>query len=112
MAPPTIAPPMRPAATPAATPRCALAGLAASAPATVATARKAESVFFISWSLLEDGAVNSGAGFKVYSRRIRNRLSRQKAHNRQLEVNASYPSAEKTVFSSRIAKTFRKQMLP
>src|SRR3954449_3444147 len=53
MAPPTIAPPIRPAARPAATPRCALAGVEASAPARVATASKAEIVFFISWSLLE-----------------------------------------------------------
>src|SRR4051794_25974660 len=53
MAPPTIAPPIRPAATPAATPRWALAGLEARAPASVATARKAEIVFFMFWSLLE-----------------------------------------------------------
>src|SRR4051812_22646392 len=66
MAPPTIAPPIRPAATPAATPRCALAGVEASAPATVATARRAEIVFFISVSLLKV-APRSGAGFKVYS---------------------------------------------
>src|SRR3979409_725948 len=53
MAPPTIAPPTRPAATPAATPRCALAGVAASEPAIVATATKAANVFFMSWALLE-----------------------------------------------------------
>src|SRR5439155_12873807 len=47
MAPPTIAPPIRPAATPAATPRCALAGVAASEPAIIATATKAANVFFI-----------------------------------------------------------------
>src|SRR5260221_4961189 len=47
MAPPTMAPPISPAATPAATPRCALAGVAASEPAIVATATKAANVFFI-----------------------------------------------------------------
>src|SRR3954447_8260154 len=66
MAPPTIAPPIKPAARPAATPRCALAGVEASAPAMVATARRAEIVFFISVSLLEV-APKPGAGFKVYS---------------------------------------------
>src|SRR5471032_1084388 len=42
-----MAPPISPAATPAATPRCALAGVAASEPAIVATATKAANVFFI-----------------------------------------------------------------
>src|SRR6266850_3377036 len=42
-----IAPPSKPAATPAATPRCALAGVAASEPAIVATATKAANVFCI-----------------------------------------------------------------
>src|SRR3954464_11112676 len=53
MAPPTIAPPISPAATPAATPRCALAGVALSEPAIVATATKAANVFFIRTALLE-----------------------------------------------------------
>jgi hypothetical protein len=48
------------------------------------------------------------AGFKVYSHRVRKWPSFQKAHNGQFEVNVGYPSAEKTVFSGRIAKTFRK----
>src|SRR5450631_1837314 len=47
MAPPTMAPPISPAATPAATPRCALAGVATSEPAIVATATKPANVFFI-----------------------------------------------------------------
>src|SRR6476620_11208188 len=47
-----IAPPSKPAATPAATPRCALAGVAASEPAIVATATKAANVFFMFWALL------------------------------------------------------------
>src|SRR5258707_3902888 len=64
MARPTIAPPIRPAATPAATPRCALAGVAASEPAIVATAIKAANVLFMSWALLEV-APNVGAGVKL-----------------------------------------------
>src|SRR6266403_3583737 len=64
MAPPTIAPPISPAATPAATPRCALAGVAASEPAIVATATKAVNVFFMSRALLEMAPAAS-AGFKV-----------------------------------------------
>ena len=64
MAPPTIAPPISPAATPAATPRCALAGVATSEPAIVATATKAANVFFMSWALLQM-APSAGAGFKV-----------------------------------------------
>src|SRR5258707_6412034 len=64
MAPPTIAPPIRPAATPAATPRWALAGVAASEAAIVATATKAANVFFMSWALLEM-APSFSAGFKV-----------------------------------------------
>src|SRR5712671_7308058 len=64
MAPPTIAPPISPAATPAATPRCALAGVAASEPAIVATATKAVNVFFMSRALLEM-APSASAGFKV-----------------------------------------------
>jgi hypothetical protein len=64
MAPPTIAPPISPAATPAATPRCALAGVAASEAAIVATATKAANVFFMSWALLEM-APSFSAGFKV-----------------------------------------------
>src|ERR1700686_4429941 len=47
MAPPMIAPPISPPTTPAATPRCALAGVAASEPAIVATATKAANIFFI-----------------------------------------------------------------
>src|ERR1700731_3205137 len=52
MAPPTIAPPINPPTTAALTPRCALAGVAASEAAIVATATKAANVFFISWALL------------------------------------------------------------
>jgi hypothetical protein len=48
-----IAPPISPPTTPAATPRCALAGVAASEPAIVATATKAANVFFMSLALLE-----------------------------------------------------------
>src|ERR1700737_2628101 len=64
MAPQMIAPPIRPPTTPAATPRCALAGVAASEAAIVATATKAAKVFFMSWALLEM-APSVGAGFKV-----------------------------------------------
>src|SRR5258706_16368189 len=64
MAPPRLAPPIGPAATPAATPRCALAGVAASEPAIVATATKAVNVFFMSRALLERAPAAS-AGFKV-----------------------------------------------
>src|SRR5436305_13576213 len=64
MAPPMIAPPISPPTTPAATPRCALAGVAASEPAIVATATKAANVFFMSWALLEM-APSASAGFKV-----------------------------------------------
>src|SRR3954468_2775299 len=101
MAPPTIAPPIRPAATPAATPRWALAGVEASAPASVATARKAEIVFFISglswrWAPERERLV------KVYSdTELQKRLSRQKAHNRQLGVNVSKQLMQKKVFSCR-----------
>src|ERR1019366_977923 len=61
MAPPTIAPPMIPPATAAPRPRCALAGVAGSGPAVVATATKATNVFFMSWALLEM-APSVGAG--------------------------------------------------
>jgi hypothetical protein len=64
MAPPTMAPPISPAATPAATPRCALAGVAASDPAIVATATKAANVFFISLAL-QKMALCVSAGFKM-----------------------------------------------
>jgi hypothetical protein len=65
MAPPTIAPPIRPAATPAATPRWALAGVALSEPAIVATATKAANVFFMSWALLEGWRLLLGTGVKM-----------------------------------------------
>jgi hypothetical protein len=64
MAPPTIAPPINPPTTAAPTPRCALAGVAASEAAIVATATKAANVFFMSWALLEL-APSGSAGFKV-----------------------------------------------
>jgi hypothetical protein len=53
MAPPTIAPPMIPPATAAPRARWALAGVAVSDPAIVATATKAANVFFMSRALLE-----------------------------------------------------------
>ena len=58
------APPIRPPTTAAPTPRCALAGVAASEPAIVATAIKAANVFFLSLALLEF-ALSGGAGFRV-----------------------------------------------
>jgi hypothetical protein len=63
MAPPTMAPPMIPPATAAPRPRCALAGVAASEPAIVATATKAANVFFMSWAL-QEMAPSVSAGFR------------------------------------------------
>jgi hypothetical protein len=65
-----IAPPIRPAATPAATPRWALAGVAVSEPATVATATKAANVFFMSWALLE--VAPDAPGLECLARCFRN----------------------------------------
>src|SRR5204863_6561847 len=64
-----IAPPIRPPTTPAATPRWALAGVAASEPAIVATATKAANVFFMLRALLEV-APSADAGFKVNSHAV------------------------------------------
>src|SRR6202790_3993054 len=104
MAPPTIAPPINPPTTAAPTPRCALAGVAASEAAIVATATKAANVFFMSWALL--GLAPSGsAGLKVnLIRRIRNWPSRQKAHDGQSKVTCAGWWAEKAVFSGRERK--------
>src|SRR5258706_1979096 len=89
MAPPTIAPPISPAATPAATPRCALAGVAASEPAIVATATKAVIVFFMSRALLEMAPAAS-AGFKL-------------THTPYSKLDVSLKSAPQSIESKRFS---------
>src|ERR1019366_6876416 len=109
MAPPTIAPPIGPAATPAATPRCALAGVAASEPAIVATATKAANVFFMSWALLEM-APSRSAGFRVTHALFETGRLAKKAHNSQSRVNVFRLVAGKNDFFRPRTKTAPKTL--
>src|SRR4029079_11540906 len=101
-----MAPPSRPAATPAATPRCALAGVAASEPAIVATATKAAKVFFMSWALL--GWRPQAPGLEVTHTLISNCRFAKKAHMGQSKVNVPVLDGKKKVFSGHKQSTPRK----
>src|SRR5438132_12661771 len=93
-----MAPPIRPPTTPAATPRCALAGVAASEPAIVATATKAANVFFMLRALLEV-APSADAGFKGDSHAALELAISLKSAQRSTESKRFAWSPEKTVFS-------------
>src|SRR5437763_6003838 len=95
-----IAPPIRPPTTPAATPRWALAGVAASEPAIVATATKAANVFFMLRALLEV-APSAGAGVNV-THTYSNRRLAKKAHNGQPKVNVGTDGLKKRFFQALI----------
>src|SRR4029079_11010159 len=98
-----MAPPSRPAATPAATPRCALAGVAASEPAIVATATKAAKVFFMSWALL--GWRPQAPGLEVTHTLISNCRFAKKAHMGQSKVNVPVLDGKKGFFGPQTVNT-------
>jgi hypothetical protein len=104
MMPPAIAAPRA---------RWALAGVAVSAAATVATARSAANVFFMSWTLLEMRRLSAPRGSARGLRLIRNAEfgiyhAVKEAHNGQPKVNAAKILARKTVFSGQYSEGFFK----
>src|SRR6185437_5935190 len=92
------------AAIPTPTPRCALAGVAASEPASVATATKAANVFFMSLALLE-WRLRRHRGFEA---RCRSNGPSQLAQLAQSKTNASGCWAGKAVFFCRKRRSPRK----